>query len=120
MKKLILSAAIASAIAAAAVAAPQDKPKDPQDPQAVQSSSQSSQAQAPKTMRGSITSVDNTAKSFVIKDEASGKEVTVYWTGSTKLNGELKVGSMVSIETADQGGRTVATSIDASGAKKPY
>ena len=43
MKKVILSAAIASAIAAAAVAIPQDKPRDPQEPQAVQSS----QAQAP-------------------------------------------------------------------------
>jgi len=118
MKKLILSAAIATAIAAAAVATPQDKPRDPQDPQAVQSSQQS---QAPaKTMRGSVTSVDNSAKSFVLKDEASGKEVTVYWTGTTKLNGDLKVGSMVSIETSEQGGRTVATSIDASGAKKPY
>ena len=117
MKKMILSAAIASAIAAAAVAIPQDKPRDPQEPQAVQSS----QAQAPaKTMRGSITSVDNTAKSFVIKDEASGKEVTVYWTGATKLNGELKVGSVVSIESSEQGGRTVATSIDATSAKKPY
>ena len=116
MKKMILSAAIAAAIAAAAVAAPQDKPRDPQDPQAAQSS----QAPAKTTMRGSITSVDNTAKSFVMKDEASGKEVTVFWTGSTKLNGDLKVGSTVSVETSDQGGRTVATSIDASSAKKPY
>ncbi len=118
MKKMFLSAAIASAIAAAAVATPQDKPRDPQDPQAVQSS-QSTQAPA-RTMRGSITSVDNTSKSFVMKDEASGKEVTVYWTGSTKLNGDLKVGSLVSIESSEQGGRTVATSIDATSAKKPY
>ena len=28
---------------------------------------------------GPITSVDNTDKSFVVKDEASGKEVTVFW-----------------------------------------
>lgn len=118
MKKMILSAAIASAIAAAAVATPQDKPRDPQDPQAVQSS-QSSQTPA-RTMRGSVTSVDNTSKSFVMKDEASGREVTVYWTGSTKLNGDLKVGSVVSLETTEQGGRTVATSIEASSAKKPY
>ena len=117
MKKMILSAVIASAVAAAAVAIPQDKPRDPQEPQGVQSSQAPAKASA---MRGSITSVDNTAKSFVMKDEASGKEVTVYWTGSTKLNGDLKVGSMVSIETTDQGGRTVATSIDASAAKKPY
>ncbi len=115
MKKTILSAAIASAIAAAAVAAPQDKPRDSQAPQEVQS------APAPaKAMRGSITSVDGPMKSFVMKDEASGKEVTVYWNGSTKLNGDLKVGSQVSLEATEQSGRTVATSIEATSAKKPY
>ncbi len=114
MKKILLSAAIASAVAAAAVATPQDKPRDPQDASAV---SQSAQAPA-KTMRGSVTSIDNAAKSFVMKDEASGREVTVYWTGSTKVNGDLKVGSMVSIETNEESGRTVANAIDVT--KKPY
>ncbi len=115
MRKMILSAAIASAIAAAAIAAPQERPRDSQEPSAVQSS------QAPaKAMRGSVTSVDNESKSFVVKDEASGKEVTVYWNGSTKLNGDLKVGSLVSLETTEQSGKTVATSIEATSAKKPY
>jgi len=115
MRKTFLSAAMASALAVGAVGAAQEKPREVQEPREVQAS------QAPsKAMRGSITSVDNTTRSFVMKDEASGKEVTVYWTGSTKLNGDLKVGSMVSLETTEQSGRTVATSIDATSAKKPY
>ena len=35
-------------------------------------------------------------------------------------DGDLKQGSMVSIQTTDSGGKTMATSIDTKGAKKPY
>jgi hypothetical protein len=115
MKRIILSAAIASALAAAATAVPQERPSDPAQPEA----RQSTQAQA-ATIRGSVTSVDQSAKSFVVKDEASGKEVTVYWDSSTKVNGDLKPGSMVSLQTTDQGGKMMATSIDVKSAKKPY
>lgn len=115
MKRVILSAAIAAALAATTAIA-QEKPQDPTAPEARQSTSQ----QAPAaTMKGTVSSVDQSGKSFVIKDEA-GKETTVYWDASTKVNGDLKPGSMVSIQTTDQGGKVMATSIDAKGAKKPY
>ena len=119
MKRLILSAAIATALAAATSAVAQEKPQDPsQQPEARQSSSQS---QAPaSTIRGTVASVDQSGKSFVVKDEASGKEVTVFWDSSTKVNGDLKPGSMVSLQTTDQGGKMMATSIDIKSAKKPY
>ena len=119
MKRLILSAAIAAALAATTAIA-QEKPQDPaQQPEARQSSSQSQQTQA-STVRGTVSSVDQSGKSFVVKDEASGKEVTVFWDSSTKVNGDLKPGSMVSLQTTDQGGKMMATSIDIKSAKKPY
>ena len=117
MKRIILSAAIAAALAATTAIA-QEKPQDPSAPEARQSSQAPSQSAT--TMRGSVVSVDQSGKSFVIKDDATGKETTVYWDASTKLSGDLKAGSMVSIQTTDQGGKVMATSIDAKGAKKPY
>ncbi len=117
MKRVILSAAIASALAVAASAIPQEKPMDPaQQPEARQSTSQ---AQA-TTIKGSVVSVDQSGKSFIVKDEASAKEVTVYWDSATKVNGDLKPGSMVALQTTDQGGKMMATSIDIKSAKKPY
>jgi Domain of unknown function (DUF5666) len=118
MKRVILSAAIASALAVAASAIPQEKPADPAaQPEARQSTSQ----QAPATsIKGTVASVDQSGKSFVVKDEASGKDVTVYWDSATKVNGDLKPGSMVSLQTTDQGGKMMATSIDIKSAKKPY
>ena len=118
MKRLILSAAIASACAVAATAIAQDKPMDPAQPEARQSSSQS-QSQT-TSVRGSVVSVDQSGKSFVVKDDATGKETTVYWDSSTKVNGDLKAGSMVTIQTTDQRGKMMATSVDAKGAKEPY
>jgi len=115
MKRIILSAAIAAALAATTAIA-QEKPQDPSAPEAVQSTQQAQAA----TMKGTVASVDQSGKSFVIKDDATGKEVTVYWDSSTKVSGDLKPGSMVSIQTTDQGGKVMATSIDAKGAKKPY
>ena len=116
MKRLILSAAIAAALAATTAIA-QEKPQDPsQQPEARQSSSQAPAS----TIHGTVASVDQSGKSFVVKDEASGKEVTVFWDSSTKVNGDLKPGSMVSLQTTDQGGKMMATSIDIKSAKKPY
>src|SRR5262245_53892629 len=121
MKRLILSAAIASALAVAGTAMAQDKPTDPADPAKPEARQSSSQAQAPATsIKGTVVSVDQSGKSVVVKDDATGKETTVYWDSSTKVSGDLKVGSMVSIQTTDQGGKMMATSIDAKGAKKPY
>jgi Domain of unknown function (DUF5666) len=118
MKRLILSAAIVAALAATTAIA-QEKPQDPaQQPEARQSSSQSQAAAT--SVKGTVSSVDQSGKSFVVKDDATGKEVTVYWDSTTKLSGDLKPGSMVSVTTTDQGGKMMATSIDAKGAKKPY
>ena len=116
MKRIILSAAIASAIAAAASAVPQEKPQDPSmQPEARQSSHATTD-----TMRGTVSSVDQSGKSFIVKDNATGKEVTVYWDSSTKVVGDLKPGSTVSVQTTDEGGKVMATSIDVQSAKKPY
>jgi|SRR5215831_4682288 len=112
MKRIILSAAIAASLAAAPLALLAQAQDGPQ-------SSKNTQ-QTATAMHGTVTSVDNNAKSFVVKDDVSGKEVTVFWDSSTKVSGELKVGSAVSLQTTDQSGRTVATSIDAKAAKKPY
>jgi len=112
MKRIILSAAIAASLAAAPmVLLAQGGP---------QSSKENPSQQNAMAMHGTVTSVDNNAKSFVLKDDVSGKEVTVYWDSSTKVTGDLKVGSMVNLQTTDQSGRTVATSIDAKASKKPY
>jgi len=112
MKRIILSAAIAASLAAAPMALlAQDGSQSARD---------NPSQKAAMTMHGTVTSVDNNAKSFVVKDDVSGKEVTVFWDSSTKVNGDLAVGSTVSLQTTDQGGRTVATSIDAKASKKPY
>jgi opacity protein-like surface antigen len=116
MKRVLLSAAIAAGLAVSAAAIAQDSPQKPDAMKPVQS-----QQAAPSSIRGTITSVDNTAKSFVVKDDTSGKDVTVYWDSSTKVNGDVKVGNAVTLQTTDQSGRTMATSIDAkAAAKKPY
>jgi opacity protein-like surface antigen len=116
MKRVLLSAAIAAGLAVSAAAIAQDSPQKPDAMKPAQS-----QQAAPSSIRGTITSVDNTAKSFVVKDDTSGKDVTVYWDSSTKVNGDVKVGNAVTLQTTDQSGRTMATSIDAkAAAKKPY
>ena len=120
MKRIILSAAIAAALAATTAIA-QDKPQDPNAPPAPEARQSSSQSQAaPTTVHGTVSSVDQSGKSFVVKDDATGKETTVYWDSSTKMSGDLKPGSTVSVQTTDSGGKMMATSIDAQGAKKPY
>ncbi|HTR01962.1 MAG TPA: hypothetical protein VMN82_02110 [Thermoanaerobaculia bacterium] len=111
MKKVLLSAAIASALSVAALA--QDAPNPRGDAQRMQS-------QAAATIHGSVTSVDNASRSFVVKDDGTGKESTVYWDGTTKMNGDLKVGSMVYVQITDASGKSMATTIDIKSAKKPY
>jgi hypothetical protein len=89
----------------------QDKPSDSQNSKSMQSAS---------SIHGTITSVDNSGKSFMVKDESTGKETTVYWDSSTKLTGDLKVGSMVTVQSSQSSGRTMATSIEVKSAQKPY
>ena len=109
MKRVLLAAAIASGLALATAAVAQDKPSD---------SPKSSQM--PASMHGTVTSVDNSAKSFTLKDDSTGKETTVFWDSSTKLSGDLKVGSMVNVQSNDSSGRKMATSVEVTSAKKPY
>jgi hypothetical protein len=110
MKKVsILALAVALVLSTMAIAQetkPSDKPS--QQP----SSSMTS-------LRGTISSVDNTGKSFVVKD-ANGKETTVYWNDATRLSGELAPGATVVLQTSTQDGKVMASSIQVSGAKKPY
>jgi len=114
MKRIFLSLAMVSAfaLATAAMAQSSDRPSDSQ-------SSQKSSA-SPSSLHGTITSVDQSAKSFTVKDDATGKETTVYWDSSTKLSGDLKVGSMVMVQSSDSSGRKMATSVEVKSAQKPY
>lgn len=107
MKKVLaLSLVLGLALSAAAVA---------QD--ASQSGQQKSQPAA-KTVSGTITQVDNNAKMFVVKDE-SGQLVTVYWNDATRVSGDLKEGAAVSLQTTEQDGKIVATSVQVR-TKKSY
>jgi len=71
-----------------------------------------------KAVTGTITSIDNTAKMMVIRDD-SGQTVTVYWNDATRVSGDLKEGATVSVLTSDQGGKTMATTIQVR-TKKSY
>ena len=115
MKRVLLSAALVSAFAFATAAMAQDKPSSdrPSDTQ--------KSAPAPASIHGTVTSVDNSSKSLVVKDDATGKETTVYWDASTKLSGDLKPGAMVTIQqNTDSSGKAMATAINVQAGKKPY
>jgi hypothetical protein len=116
MKRVLLSAALVSAFAFATAAVAQDKPSSdrPSDSQG-----QSKSMQSASSIHGTITSVDNSGKSFTVKDD-SGKETTVYWDSTTKLSGDLKVGSMVTVQSSQSSGKTMASSIEVKNAQKPY
>lgn len=110
MKKVsVLALTALLVLGATAIALPQDASKSQDNPSASQS----------KSLRGTISSVDNSAKSFVVKD-ANGTETTVFWNDSTRLSGELAPGAAVVIQTSMQDGKTMASAIQVSGAKKPY
>lgn len=110
MKKVsVLALTALLVLAATGIALPQDASKSQDNPSASSS----------KALRGTISSVDNSAKSFVVKDE-KGTETTVFWNDSTRLSGELAPGAAVVIQSSMQDGKTVATAIQVSGAKKPY
>jgi hypothetical protein len=70
------------------------------------------------TISGTIARVDLAHKWMVVKDRA-GKDVTVYWTDSTSVDGgELREGSMVTVNATEKEGKTWANSIQV--ARKPY
>jgi Domain of unknown function (DUF5666) len=119
-RSLVLALALIFSLSIVATVGAQSTqdPSKSQPPQSSQDPSKSQPSQM-KALRGTVSSVDNTAKSFVVKD-SSGKEVTVFWTDSTRMSGDLKEGASVNIQTSDQGGKVVATSVEVQAAKKAY
>ncbi len=72
-----------------------------------------------KTVTGTVSRVDAAAKMMVVKD-TSGNEVTVYWNEATKLDGGVpQEGATVTVNAREEGGRTLATSIQSQSARKP-
>ena len=71
-----------------------------------------------KFVSGTISRVDTTGKTLVVK-QSSGDEVTVYWNDGTTVSGDLREGQPVRVEVKEQDGKTWATSIQVQ-AKKPY
>ena len=114
MKRLLLSAALVSAFAFATAAMAQDRSSSDKP-----GDSQSKSMQSASSIHGTITSVDNSGKSFTVKDD-SGKETTVFWDSSTKVSGDLKVGSMVTVQSSQSSGKTMASSVEVKSAQKPY
>jgi hypothetical protein len=62
------------------------------------------------SLQGTITKVDAADKALTVRDN-SGTETTVFWDESTRINGNLKEGSMASLTLADKDGKKLATSI---------
>lgn len=101
MKKLLASSVVL-AVCLGAVALAQDAPS---------SDTQKSEKMSGKMMSGTVTKVDSTAKMMTVKDD-SGKEWTVYWNDSTKVDGGAPTeGAKVSFSTMDRDGKTWATAI---------
>ena len=61
-----------------------------------------------KAVEGTITKVDMTGKSMVVKG-ADGKETTVYWNDITKVSGTVKESEMVHVKAADKDGKMWAS-----------
>jgi len=74
-------------------------------------SQKSDQHMSGKMMSGTVTKVDSASKMMTVKDD-SGKEWTVYWNDSTKVDGGAPTeGAKVSFSTMEKDGKTWATSI---------
>jgi hypothetical protein len=71
---------------------------------------QKSDMSSGKSITGTITRVDNSAKMMTVRDD-SGKEKTIYWDDSTSLSGTPSEGSSVTVSTTDKDGKTMATTI---------
>jgi len=71
-----------------------------------------------KSMEGTISKVDMAGKMMVVKG-ADGKENTVYWNDSTKVEGgELKEGSLVHFKGTEKDGKMWATWVHVGEMKK--
>ena len=117
MKKVLaLALTVGLGLAAAAIAQDATQSKPEQNPPA--QSSQDKPATTAKAVTGTITSIDNNQKMFIVRDDA-GQTVTVYWNDATRVSGDLKEGATVSVQTNDEGGKTMATTIQVR-TKKSY
>jgi hypothetical protein len=71
-----------------------------------------------KAMEGTISKLDMGQKMMTVKDSA-GKEWTVYWNDSTKVEGgEMKEGELVHFKTTEKDGKTWATWVHVGEMKK--
>jgi hypothetical protein len=61
-----------------------------------------------KAMEGTISKVDMAGKSMVVKT-ADGKDTTIYWNDTTKLQGTPKEGETVHFKTMEKDGKAWAT-----------
>ena len=69
------------------------------------------------TMTGTVSSVDQTAKTFSLQTK-DGKQTAISWTAATKVRGgELKDGERVDVSVFAKDGKNLATSIRISPAK---
>lgn len=69
------------------------------------------------TMSGTVSSVDQSAKTFSLKAK-DGKETPISWTAATKVRGgSLKDGERVDVSVFPKDGKNIATSIRISPAK---
>ena len=70
-----------------------------------------------KTMSGTITKVDSGQKMMMVKDK-SGKEWSIYWNDSTKVEGDgPKEGVMVWFKATEKDGKMWATWVKTEAAK---
>ncbi len=92
MRRLLV-AALLCGLAAAAAAAPSEKPKS-----------------HGYDVSGTISRVDEAAKTFVVKT-AAGKQTVLARTAATKVNGALRVGDRVAVRWLERDGNKIATSI---------
>jgi len=60
-----------------------------------------------KATEATITKVDMAGKSMVVKT-ADGKDMTIYWDETTKVQGTPKEGETVHFTTVDKGGKSMA------------
>lgn len=70
-----------------------------------------------KAISGTISKVDMAGKSMVVKT-ADGKETTIYWNDTTKVQGTPKEGEMVHVKAAEKDGKAWASSVHV-GAMQP-
>jgi hypothetical protein len=63
------------------------------------------------SLSGTVSSVDQSRKTFVVKNSA-GRNTTLYWTSATTIvGGELKAGGKVTLRYLDKDGKHIATSV---------